>query len=229
MADDLRRRLPNAITMARLVLAVAFFATLNAYRYPDTAVLWANIAIALFVVAACTDALDGYLARRWKATTTFGRIMDPFSDKFLILGAFIYLAGPRFVVPEWAAEPDAFFTMSTGVYPWMVIIIFARELLVTGIRGVLESMGISAGAKWSGKWKMILQSVAVPVILVLVVNINTSDTPWAMWTCHILVYATLIVTAWSGVPYVLGMIRAMKRMTQEGPEGGCDSAKAGPT
>jgi len=226
MTDDLRRRLPNAITMARLVLAVAFFATLNAYRYPASAVVWANIAIALFVIAACTDALDGYLARRWQATTTFGRIMDPFCDKFLILGAFIYLAGPRFVVPEWAAEPDAFFTMATGVYPWMVIIIFARELLVTGIRGVLESMGISGGAKLSGKLKMILQSVAVPVVLFLVVNVRTSETAWAMWTCHALIYATLIVTTWSGVPYVLGLVQAMKRMTQETPAGGAPGGAA---
>ncbi|MCH7573171.1 MAG: CDP-alcohol phosphatidyltransferase family protein, partial [Planctomycetes bacterium] len=89
---DLRRKLPNAITLCRLVLAVAFFATLNAYRYPDTNSVWANIAIALFIIAAITDALDGYLARKWNATTMFGRIMDPFCDKFLILGAFVYLA-----------------------------------------------------------------------------------------------------------------------------------------
>ncbi|MCZ6836906.1 MAG: CDP-alcohol phosphatidyltransferase family protein, partial [Planctomycetota bacterium] len=152
MSEDLRRKLPNAITMARLVLAIGFFASLNAYRYPDTNIFWANLAIVLFCLAASTDALDGYLARKWDVTTVFGRIMDPFCDKFLILGSFIYLAGPRFVAPEWVPteqgiDPDAFFTMTTGVYPWMVVVIFGRDLLVTSIRGVLESMGVSGEAQ----------------------------------------------------------------------------------
>ncbi len=225
MATDIRQRLPNAITLARLVLAVGFFAALNAYRYPDVNVLWGNVAIVLFALAAITDALDGYLARKWQATTTFGRIMDPFCDKFLVIGAYIFLAGPRFVAPEWApapesppnAGPDAFFTMSTGVYPWMVILIFGRELLVTGVRGVVESMGIDFGAKWAGKAKMILQSVAIPVVIFLVVNVKTAapGNAWAMWVCHVLVYATVIVTVWSGVPYVLGLREVLRRSGRE--------------
>ena len=59
------------------------------------------VAIGLFILAAITDALAGYLARRWEVVSTFGRLMDPFCDKVLVLGAFIYLAGPRFVVPRW--------------------------------------------------------------------------------------------------------------------------------
>lgn len=218
---DLRRKLPNAITLCRLVLAAAFFATLNAYRYPDTNTVWANIAIALFIVAALTDAIDGHLARRWEVTTTFGRIMDPFCDKFLILGAFVYLAGPRFVVPQWVEDPESFFTMSTGLYPWMVILIFAREMLVTGIRGIVEANGVSFPAKWSGKMKMIVQSVSIPMILFLVVNFKTSEAAWAMWMCHILVYMTLLVTLWSGVPYVLGLKRVMGQLSAPAP--GLDS------
>jgi phosphatidylglycerophosphate synthase len=205
MADAVRRNLPNALTILRLVLAAAFFGTLNAYRYtPETHVAWANVAIVFFILAAITDFFDGWLARRWDVLSAFGRIMDPFCDKVLVLGAFIYLAGPRFVVSEWAAQGD-FFTMATGVYPWMVVVIFARELLVTGIRGVVESQGVQFGSKWSGKAKMILQSITVPLILILVVNFRPSEQPWAMWSCHVLVYATLIVTLWSGLPYVLGM------------------------
>ncbi len=214
MMADLRRKLPNAITLCRLVLAAAFFATLNAYRYPDTNSVWANIAIALFIIAALTDAIDGHLARRWDVTTTFGRIMDPFCDKFLILGAFVYLAGPRFVVPEWVEDPESFFTMSTGLYPWMVVLIFAREMLVTGIRGIVEANGVSFPAQWSGKMKMILQSVSIPMILFLVVNFKTSETVWAMWVCHLLAYATLLVTLWSGVPYVLGLKRVMGQLSE---------------
>ena len=109
MLDAVRRSLPNTLTMLRLVLAAAFLAALNAYRYPDHNVTWANLSIGLFILAAVTDALDGYLARRWEATSIFGRIMDPFCDKVLVLGAFIYLAGPRFIVREWV-EDGSFFT-----------------------------------------------------------------------------------------------------------------------
>jgi len=208
MPSPLRRQLPNSLTLLRLLLAAGFFAALNAYRYPHTNAVWANLSIAVFILAAITDSLDGYFARRWNVVSMFGRIMDPFCDKVLILGAFIYLAGPRFVVPEWVARGD-FFTMATAVYPWMVVVIFARELLVTGIRGVVESLGVSFPAKWSGKAKMILQSVTIPIIIFLVVNCRPAQNPWAMWTCHLLVYATLLVTVWSGLPYVLGIRRIL--------------------
>ena len=97
--------------------------------------------------------------------------MDPFCDKVLILGTFIYFAGPRFSVEAWV-EGEKLLTMATGIYPWMVVVIIARELLVTSIRGILESMGHTTGAKWAGKMKMILQSFILPLILLLVVNFN---------------------------------------------------------
>jgi CDP-diacylglycerol---glycerol-3-phosphate 3-phosphatidyltransferase len=208
MSPAFWQQLPNSLTVLRLLLAAGFFGALNAYRYPDEGVAWGNIAIALFCAAALTDALDGYLARRWHVESVFGRIMDPFCDKVLILGAFIYLTGPRFTVKEWV-EQDSFFSMATGVYPWMVVLILARELLVTGIRGVVESMGLSGASNWSGKAKMILQCLVVPVVLFLVINLHTHETPWAMMTCHVLVYATLLVTVWSGVPYVTGLRKIM--------------------
>ena len=205
MADSVRRRLPNGLTMLRLVLAAAFFGTLNAYRYPDHNTIWANVAVVFFVMAAITDALDGYLARKWHVESTFGRIMDPFCDKVLVLGAFIYLAGPRFIVGEWVEE-GSFFTMATGVYPWMVVIVLARELLVTGFRGEAESMGVSFGSSWFGKWKMILQSISIPLVIVLTVNFKTGGgetlSVVARWVCYVVVYATVIVTILSGLPYV---------------------------
>ncbi len=191
--------------MLRLVLAAAFFGTLNAYRYPDHNTLWANVAVVFFILAAITDALDGYLARKWHVESIFGRIMDPFCDKVLVLGAFIYLAGPRFIVAEWVEE-GSFFTMATGVYPWMVVIVLARELLVTGFRGEAESMGVSFGSSWFGKWKMILQSICIPLVLVLTVNFKTGGAETlnvvARWICYVVVYATVIVTILSGLPYV---------------------------
>lgn len=209
MSPALWRNLPNGLTVLRLVLAGAFFAALNAFRYtaadlPPEHAGWGNLAIVLFIAACITDALDGYLARKWHVESIFGRIMDPFCDKVLILGAFIYLTGPRFTIPESVKAGD-FHNMATGVYPWMVMLILARELLVTGIRGVIEGMGRSAASNWSGKAKMILQSITVPIILMLVINFKPSVNAWASWACAVLVYLTLIVTVWSGLPYIAGL------------------------
>jgi CDP-diacylglycerol--glycerol-3-phosphate 3-phosphatidyltransferase len=206
MPETVRRSLPNGLTMLRLVLAAAFFATLNAYRYPSDNVVWAHISVWLFILAAVTDSLDGYLARKWDVTSTFGRIMDPFCDKVLILGGFIYMAGPRFLVPEWVEE-DSFFTMATGVYPWMVAVMLARELLVTGFRGEAEAMGVSFASSWWGKWKMILQSITIPTVIFFTITFKTGENDTislaARWFCYVLVYLTVIVTIGSGVPYVV--------------------------
>lgn len=208
MPDVIRRQMPNMLTIFRLVLAGAFFALLNFYRYPSHNTVCVYIAIALFILAAITDVLDGHLARKWHVESVFGRIMDPFCDKVLIIGAFIYLAGPRFVVPQWVQAGD-FFNMATGVYPWMVVVILARELLVTSIRGEVEAAGHSFASKLPGKLKMILQSAVVPIVLFLAVYFRTDETPWAKWTCYVLVYATVIATVWSGVPYITGARRVL--------------------
>lgn len=209
-APGLRQHIPNALTVLRLVLAAAFFATLNVFRYPDIAQLWGNIAIGMFVAAAITDALDGALARRWDVISTFGRVMDPFCDKILVLGAFVYLAGPRFLMPSLDAE-GAFFTMATGVYPWMVVVIFARELLVTAIRGLVEAKGIKFPSKASGKAKMILQSITVPIVMIFAINCYPADHSWALWVNNVLVWLTVIVTIWSGLPYIVGLSPILKQ------------------
>ncbi len=216
MTSTFRRQFPNSLTILRLFLAGAFFAALNTFRYPDTNVLWANVAIALFILAAITDAFDGALARKWDVQSDFGRIMDPFCDKVLVLGAFIYLAGPRFVIPQQVAA-GSFFTMSTAIYPWMVVVIFARELLVTAIRGVAESRGVEFGSQWSGKAKMILQSIAVPCVIFLAANFLPGEHAWSRWGCRFFVYLTLVVTVWSGIPYILSLREIMKPKKEAQP------------
>ncbi|MEM1109331.1 MAG: CDP-diacylglycerol--glycerol-3-phosphate 3-phosphatidyltransferase [Planctomycetota bacterium] len=219
-----RKNIPNQLTMLRLVFAAAFFGVLQLYRYqaePASPVWVLPVATVLFILAAITDALDGYLARRWEVVSKFGRIMDPFCDKILILGAVIYLGSPRFLDPVAVAD-GSFRTMVSGVYPWMVVLVLARELLVTGIRGEVEKAGIDFSANWIGKLKMILQSVVVPVVLV-VVMIDPNRDPgngyaWLGWVRDVLVYATVIATVLSGLPYVTGGIRAFKRLKPE-PEG----------
>ena len=130
----------------------------------------------------------------------------------LILGGFIYMAGPRFVVPEWVEQGD-FWTMATGVYPWMVAVILARELLVTGFRGEAESMGVSFGSNWFGKWKMILQSIAIPTVIFFTITFKTGqDGPISLaarWFCYVLVYLTVIVTILSGLPYIFRLRQVM--------------------
>lgn len=210
----MHRQLPNQITLCRLALAAAFFMVLNLYRFPKGPLNALPLAVAIFILAALSDWLDGYLARKWKVESTFGRIMDPFCDKVLVLGAFIYLAGPRFVDPA-HVEHGGFLNvipsnMVTGVYPWMVAVMLARELLVTGVRDKLESAGVKFGANWSGKMKMVLQSVTIPLVLVIVWLDPTKDAHhWLALSRDILVYATVIVTVVSGVPYILGAAKSL--------------------
>jgi CDP-diacylglycerol---glycerol-3-phosphate 3-phosphatidyltransferase len=213
--DPVHRRLPNQITILRLFLAGVFFVVLNLYRYPHTARPALLAAIVLFILAALTDWLDGYLARKWHVESTFGRIMDPFCDKVLILGTFIYLAGPRFVNPVFPAD-ERFLgivpgNMVTGIYPWMVVLILARELLVTGVRDELESMGVKFGANLFGKLKMVLQSISIPVILGIVwLNPYSRGNEWMAWVRNALIYATLLATLFSGIPYIISAVRALR-------------------
>ncbi|MBT4530298.1 MAG: hypothetical protein HOC27_03760 [Phycisphaerae bacterium] len=210
MDQSIKSRIPNAITILRVFIAGGFFAVLGGFRFPDQGILWGNVAIVLFVLAATTDFIDGYLARKWNVVSMFGRLMDPFCDKVLVLGTFIYFAGPRFSVDAWV-EGDHLLTMATGIYPWMVVVIIARELLVTSIRGVLESMGHTGGAKWAGKFKMIFQSFALPLILLLVVNCNPEKHEGVMLLINILAWMLLAITVWSGLPYITGLLAVMRK------------------
>jgi CDP-diacylglycerol---glycerol-3-phosphate 3-phosphatidyltransferase len=206
-ASPLRTHLPNALTLARLVLAVAFFVLLSARSDRSEGLdPWLLAAALLFITAAATDTLDGILARRWGVVSAFGRIMDPFADKVLVVGAFIFLAGPGF---RWA-DADGASYQASGVYPWMAVLILARELLVTSIRGVLEGRGVDFSAAASGKWKMILQSAAVPIILgALALHPAGPGTPIRLGL-DILAWAIVIVTVWSGVPYLVRGLGAFK-------------------
>jgi CDP-diacylglycerol--glycerol-3-phosphate 3-phosphatidyltransferase len=213
MSPEVRRNLPNALTLLRLILAAAFFAAISGWQYRphDIDPLWADIAIVLFILAAATDAFDGYLARRWNVMSLFGRIMDPVCDKVLVLGAFVFLAGPRFVMPE-KVEAGDLFTMASGIYPWMAVLIIFRELVVTGVRSVAEAMGVSFGSNWWGKAKMILQTIAIPVAILVAANFDHGNprSMWAIIARDILVWGTLAVTLISGLPYVTDFARIIR-------------------
>jgi CDP-diacylglycerol---glycerol-3-phosphate 3-phosphatidyltransferase len=207
----MHRHVPNALTAFRLVLAALFFALLSFYQYEgrgDPTLL--ACAFVVYVVALFTDFLDGYLARKWNAGSAFGRVVDPFADKILVLGAFIFFAGKNFIIPD---QPDAQHSYVvktiTGVTPAMVVIMLARELLVTALRGVIESAGDSFGAVWVGKFKLAFQSGTILAILVYVIA-----RPWllaheyattervAAVLRDIGIWGTVIITVYSGLDYV---------------------------
>ena len=184
------------LTILRLFMAALFFFLLGLYRYGESSPHLLDIATSVFILAAITDALDGNLARRWQAESTFGRVMDPFADKILVLGAFFYLAGPHFSTVGGNVQ------QVSGVSGWMVVIIVARELLVTAIRGQVEALGIRFGAVRAGKLKMILQTIAIPSVLLLVAHADPLYTKWSLLTRDILVWATVVATVISGIPYI---------------------------
>lgn len=202
-ADALKPSIPNALTLARFALTAVFVAILSlapAEREGlGRACLWSA---GVFVIAACTDALDGFLARRWNVISTFGRVMDPVADKVLVIGALILLAGPTFHV----ADPSGAYQVS-GVEGWMVVIVLLRELVVTSIRAVLESQGVKFGADAAGKAKMVLQSAVTPLILVLIGVSWPEPGTWSRAVVLAGVWAMLLATIVSGLPYLARAVR----------------------
>jgi CDP-diacylglycerol--glycerol-3-phosphate 3-phosphatidyltransferase len=199
------RNLPNLITGSRLVLALALFILLSlvaAGREPAEAselATWAagherlllNVCLAIFLTAAVSDFLDGYLARRWNLQTDFGRIVDPFADKVIVCGTFVLL------VPLKGSQ----------VAPWMVVVILARELLVDGIRGFAEAKGIAFPSMWAGKVKMFFQSNALMCSLAVMANWPQSETgAWITWA---LVITAIASTLYSGLQYVFHARRVL--------------------
>ena len=204
----LQRRLPNALSVGRLFLTLLLILLLSAYHFPDRAAWALPTALALFVIAAATDALDGYLARKWNVVSLFGRIVDPAADKFLVLGTLVFLASPIFVPQDGA--PLA--RVVTGVQPWMVAIILGRELMVSSVRAVLESEGVDASANLAGKIKMIVQSLAIPVTMLAVWlgdPAALTEGAWLRLALDALWWVVTLLTAASSLPYGVHMLTHM--------------------
>lgn len=181
MTPDRLWTLPNLLTLSRLPLAVLLFACI--------AQQWWWAALATFGLAALTDWLDGVAARRLHQSSAIGRNLDPLIDKVLTGGAFIYLMPVE----------DA------GLMPWMVVVIVGRELLITGLRGIMESHGIRFGADAWGKLKMVLQCAVLVVILaVLGLKPHLPDhvVPGVFAVQTALIYLMLAATIISGVQYL---------------------------
>jgi CDP-diacylglycerol--glycerol-3-phosphate 3-phosphatidyltransferase len=201
-------KLPNQLTVARVALAVVFFVLLGLYRSGDPAgQVLLSAAVVVYLLAGLTDVLDGYFARKWNLVSAFGRIVDPFVDKLLVVGTFVMLTGGNFLMETGAASPlerelPAWVhgQMTSAVQAWMVVVILAREFVVSALRGYSESRGVSFPATPAGKIKMFVQSAAIVTVLVALGWFPGQD--WAAGLKILMVWVTVIVTVVSGFYYV---------------------------
>ena len=168
---------PNVLTVLRILLApVIVVALLDETPNGDA------LAAGLFTLAALSDGLDGYIARRRQEITTFGKLMDPLADKLLVVAALISL-------------------VSLGrLAAWVAMVIIARELAVTGLRSLAAERGVVIAASWLGKAKTLLQVAAIIGLIVW------ESSPLAV---DLLVYAAVAMTLVSGADYFFGLHREL--------------------
>jgi CDP-diacylglycerol--glycerol-3-phosphate 3-phosphatidyltransferase len=195
---------PNQLTIARLVLSIVCFVFLS--------IDWYLTGLVLFVIAAGTDWVDGYWARKYGQVTQLGRVMDPFADKIIICGTFIFLAAVPHVGDSWLP--------ASGIAPWMAVLVVAREMLVTAIRAFFEEGGTDFSAKWAGKWKMLFQCFAVGFSLFRLWMYFDPTAPaswkelppdWLTWSLHALVWTSIVFTIYSGWGYVATALRMLRK------------------
>lgn len=166
--------LPNKLTMLRMIMIPFFVIFMSvpfaAGRY---------IALAIFIAASLTDTADGYIARKYNLITDFGKFMDPLADKLLVCSAMICL-------------------VHTNEIPyWIVIIIIAREFIISGFRLIAADNGIVIAASWWGKSKTICQMAMIIVIL-----LNFKGAFWHVLET-VLIYAALVLTVVSLIDYIV--------------------------
>jgi CDP-diacylglycerol--glycerol-3-phosphate 3-phosphatidyltransferase len=190
------------LTSLRLLLSVVLFGLIAYEHY--------IAAFVLFLIAVGTDWLDGYYARKYNQITTLGRILDPFADKVIVCGTFIFLVTTRGML----ADPLL-------LQAWMVVVIVGRELLVTALRSFLEERGSDFSANLSGKLKMVLQCFAAGASLVFLdcrkpsnpaVLAELQAAPsWVYWFTVVSIWLAVILTVYSGAIYVWIAYKLLKQ------------------
>ncbi len=185
--------LPNKLTVSRFALTALFlWALFSPLRFNDT------LALVLFNLAGLTDFLDGRIARKRGLITNFGILMDPLADKILICSAFIAF------VESTHLNPNA----PVNVAAWMVIVIVARELTITGLRLLAASKNVVLAAEHFGKHKTISQIVAVNALLVLdacnewPAALQKFFLSWVPIFAEIMLWVAVVLTAASGAIYL---------------------------
>lgn len=175
--------IPNSLTLMRIfvvpLLVAALVTDSRNIQLAGWSVANEQVALAIFLLAAATDFLDGYLARRWKQTTTVGTLLDPIADKLLISSALVSLVQVH-VIPG-----------------WMAILVISREFAVTGLRSIAAASGITIKASDLGKTKMLAQVIATSLLML---GIHNQDIrPFAMYW----MWGVVLVGVASAVQYFL--------------------------
>lgn len=174
----------NRLTLLRVLLIPVFL--LFMYIPMQNAYLYAAI---VFFIASMTDILDGYVARREKKVTVFGKVFDPIADKLLVLAALVILTEVKLL-------PSI-----------ITIVLVAREILISGFRIVMAGRGEVISASWLGKTKTTLQDVAI--ILILLANCGVSFFSFlsTFYLTYISMAGAIVFTLWSMVDYFLGNLK----------------------
>ncbi len=188
--------LPNTITLLRIAVVPVLLAfPWLSGRTASHVVAW------LFIVAALSDLLDGWLARRGQQVTSIGKLLDPLADKLIVATALIVLLAME-RIPDWGLVA--------------VVVIVGRELAVTGLRGIASAGGQVLAASWLGKTKTVMQNVAIGALLF-------PRDAFGLPAHGIGIVALLLATAltlWSGWAYFAGYFRARGSPTSTGEESG---------
>jgi CDP-diacylglycerol--glycerol-3-phosphate 3-phosphatidyltransferase len=183
--------LPNQLTTSRILMTFALLGVMfSGLAYRE------SIALVLFVIAGFTDYLDGQIARKRQLITNFGILMDPLADKVLICSVFIAFVELR----QMAA--------------WMVIVIVARELAITGLRLLAASKNVVLAAEGLGKHKTVSQMVSITAVMISMSYPQWGDWaravfekpilwgPWSAWFTEVSKWVAVILTLWSGTFYL---------------------------
>ena len=189
-----RLNLPNMLTLARIAaIPVVVILLLSDSRSSG---IWAA---AIFGIAAATDFIDGWLARKWGVVTVLGKFLDPLADKLIVMAALIMLI-PLDRVPAWA-----------------VFLILAREMVITGLRSIASSEGIVIDASELGKYKTIYQMVAIPGLMLHYDYNWFFGLDWGIFQVNMhnfgifFFYIAFALTLWSGYDYMQKFFRVFAR------------------
>jgi cardiolipin synthase (CMP-forming) len=183
--------LPNVLTYARIVAVPLLVACL--YFLEGDAARWS--AFVLFVAAAVTDWLDGYLARAWAQQSTLGRMLDPIADKLIVGATLLMLVADNTIA---------------GVAVWAAVIILCREILVSGLREFLAELNVKVQVSQLAKFKTTLQMIALAVLLAG--PAAEKILPGTMLAGIMLLWLAALLTLWTGYDYLKAGVRhAMER------------------
>ncbi|WP_031514482.1 CDP-diacylglycerol--glycerol-3-phosphate 3-phosphatidyltransferase [Desulfofalx alkaliphila] len=173
--------LPNRLTLARIFLVPVFLLVVTTkLPYGDL------LAAAVFILAASTDGLDGYFARKNKMVTRFGKVMDPLADKLLVTAALVSLVGLQ------------------RLSPWVAVIIIGREFAVSGLRTMAASEGTVIAASKLGKYKTVSQIIAIVVMFI-------PQLPYYSVLGNLAMTVAVVFTIWSGIDYFAKNWQAIKK------------------